>query len=60
MQALLSAVRPIALRQGAPRRALPERSNQKMPFSTRRSSTRSTPLGLLGSSGSITRHSKSV
>ena len=31
-----------------------------MPFSTRRSSTRGTPCGLLGSSGSITRHSKSV
>src|SRR5690606_7948997 len=31
-----------------------------MPFKTRRSSTRGTPLGLLGSSDSITRHSKSV
>src|SRR5262249_34946720 len=31
-----------------------------MPFSTRRSSTRGTPRGLLGRSGSITRHSKSV
>src|SRR5215207_10662010 len=31
-----------------------------MPFSRRRSSTRGTPRGLLGSSGSITRHSKSV
>lgn len=30
-----------------------------MPFKTRRSSTRGTPRGLLGSSGSITRHSKS-
>src|SRR3954453_23697223 len=31
-----------------------------MPFSTRRSSTRGTPRGLLGSSGSRTLHSKSV
>src|SRR3546814_1437080 len=31
-----------------------------MPFSTRLSSTRGTPRGLLGSSGSITHHSKSV
>src|SRR5262245_4467526 len=31
-----------------------------MPFSTRRSSTRGTPRGLLGRSGAITRHSKSV
>src|SRR3546814_6634597 len=38
----------------------PERSTQKMPFSTRLSSTRGTPRGLLGSSGSITHHSKSV
>jgi hypothetical protein len=38
----------------------PERSTQKMPFSTRRSSTRGTPRGLFGNSGSITRHSKSV
>ena len=32
----------------------------EMPFGTRQLSTRGTPLGLLGSSGSITRHSKSV
>src|SRR5579872_3274406 len=31
-----------------------------MPFNTRRSSTRGTPRGLLGSSGAITRHSNSV
>src|SRR5262245_54846567 len=31
-----------------------------MPFCTRRSSTRGTPRGLLGRSGAITRHSKSV
>src|SRR5262249_36524122 len=31
-----------------------------MPFSTRRSSTRGTPRRLLGRSGAITRHSKSV
>ena len=31
-----------------------------MPLSTRRSSTRGTPRGLLGNSGSITLHSKSV
>jgi hypothetical protein len=33
---------------------------QKMPFSTRLSSTRGMPRGLLGSGGSITRQSKSV
>lgn len=38
----------------------PDRSTQKIPFSTRRSSTRGTPRGLLGNSGSITCHSKSV
>ena len=42
------------------RHGAPERSTQKMPFNTRRSSTRGTPLGLFGSKGSITRHSKSV
>lgn len=34
--------------------------NFRNSFSTRLSSTRGTPLGLLGKSGSITRHSKSV
>src|SRR3974390_1405226 len=38
----------------------PVRSRQKIPFSTRRSSTRGTPRGLFGSSGWITDHSKSV
>jgi hypothetical protein len=38
----------------------PVRNRQKMPFSTRRSSTRGTPRGLLGSNGWITDHSKSV
>jgi hypothetical protein len=33
---------------------------RRCPFRTRRSSTRGTPRGLFGSSGSITRHSKSV
>jgi hypothetical protein len=37
-----------------------KRSTQKMPFSTRRSSIRGTPLGLSGRSGLITHHSKSV
>ena len=46
--------RAIAL--GRSRHGAPDRSTQKMPFSTRRSSTRGTPLGLFGSSGSITRH----
>ncbi|MGH6812788.1 MAG: hypothetical protein ACREDM_10710 [Methylocella sp.] len=38
----------------------PVRSRQKIPFNTRRSSTRATPRGLFGSSGEITGHSKSV
>jgi hypothetical protein len=38
----------------------PVRSRQKMPFSTRRSSTRGTPRTFVGSSGWITDHSKSV
>ena len=46
--------------RGEPRRGVPDRSAQNMPFSTRRSSTRGTPRGLLGKSGSITCHSKSV
>jgi hypothetical protein len=37
----------------------PVRSRQNIPFKTRRSSTRGTPLGLFGNSGSITDHSKS-
>src|SRR5215468_1692378 len=47
-------------RSGRSRQGAPDRSTQKMPFSTRRSSTRGTPRGLLGRSGAITRHSKSV
>jgi hypothetical protein len=50
--------RPIALRQVAP--ACPERRTQKMPFNTRRSSTRGTPRTLVGKCGSIARHSFSV
>jgi len=38
----------------------PVRSRQKMPFKTLRSSERGTPRTLLGSSGAITDHSKSV
>jgi hypothetical protein len=38
----------------------PVRSRQNIPFNTRRSSTRTTPRGLFGSSGEITDHSKSV
>ena len=38
----------------------PVRNLQKMPFNTRRLSTRGTPRGLLGSKGWITDHSKSV
>jgi hypothetical protein len=38
----------------------PVRKRQKMPFSTRRSSTRGTPRGLFGNNGWITDHSKSV
>src|SRR5215469_15138069 len=49
-----------AVRSGRSRHGAPDRSTQKMPFSTRRSSTRGTPRGSLGRSGSITRHSKSV
>src|SRR5262249_10209524 len=47
------SARAIPLWQITPRRA-------GLPFSTRRSSTRGTPRGSLGRSGSITRHSKSV
>jgi len=38
----------------------PVRKRQKMPFNTRRSSTRFTPRTFVGSNGSITDHSKSV
>jgi hypothetical protein len=38
----------------------PVRNRQKMPFNTRRSSTRATPRGLSGNKGWITDHSKSV
>ena len=38
----------------------PVRSRQKMPFKTRRSSTRFTPRTLFGNNGAITDHSKSV
>ena len=38
----------------------PVRSRQKIPFSTRRSSTRSLPRTSVGNSGSITAHSASV
>jgi hypothetical protein len=38
----------------------PVRSRQKIPFNTRRSSTRGTPRGLFGNNGWITHHSKSV
>lgn len=38
----------------------PDLSTQKMPFNTRRSSASGTPIGLFGSSGSITSHWKSV
>ena len=52
-------MRPVALRQIAPRRA-PVRKTRKIPLSTRRSSTRGTPRGLFGSNGSMTDHSNSV
>jgi hypothetical protein len=42
------------------RHGAPDRSIQKMPFSTRRSSTRGTPRGLLGSIGLMAVHSWSV
>jgi transposase-like protein len=50
---------PEALEDRSPR---PERvwNRQKIPFRTRRSSTRATPRGLFGNSGCITAHSKSV
>ena len=38
----------------------PVRNRQNIPFKTRRSSTRFTPRTLVGSSGWITDHSKSV
>jgi hypothetical protein len=38
----------------------PVRNRQKMPFKTRRSSSRCTPRGLFGSSGAMIDHSKSV
>ena len=38
----------------------PVRNRQRMPFSTRRSSTRGTPRGLFGSSGAMIDHSLSV
>ena len=37
----------------------PVRNRQKIPFKTRRSSTRGTPRTFVGSKGSITDHSKS-
>jgi hypothetical protein len=37
-----------------------ERKIQKIPFKTRRSSTRGTPRGLFGSNGWIVFHSNSV
>src|SRR6478672_6239926 len=37
----------------------PVRNRQKIPFNTRRSSTRGTPRGLFGNNGWITDHSKS-
>jgi hypothetical protein len=40
-------------------RGAPVRNRQKIPFKTRRSSTRGTPRGLFGNNGSITDHSKS-
>jgi hypothetical protein len=43
---------------GMSRQGEPVQERQRMPLSTRRSFTRGTPLGLLGSSGSITFHSK--
>jgi len=45
---------------GKARHGAPVRSTQKIPLSTRRSSTRGTPRGLFGKSGAITPHSKSV
>ena len=51
-------IRPVTLRHVAPRRA--GARNVEMPSSTRRSSTRGTPGGLFGNSGSITAHSLSV
>src|SRR5258707_4459143 len=49
------AQKAVVARHGAP-----DRSTQKMPFKTRRSSTRGTPRGLFGNKGWITDHSKSV
>jgi hypothetical protein len=50
--------RPIALWVSA--QGDPVRSRQKMPFKILRSSTRGTPRGLFGNSGSMIDHSKSV
>lgn len=46
-------------RSGKSRHGAPDRSTQKIPFKTRRSSTRGMPRGLFGSKGSMARHSKS-
>jgi hypothetical protein len=48
----------VGLRQIAP--GAPERKTQKMPFRTRRSSTRGMPRGLFGSNDLMAAHSKSV
>src|SRR5579875_3392476 len=45
---------------GSARHGAPVRKTQKIPFRTRRSSTRGTPRGLFGSNGAITPHPKSV
>ncbi len=44
----------------SPAHGAPVRKRQKIPFNARRSSTRGTPRGLLGRSGSFTEYSKSV
>ena len=45
---------------GRSRQGAPDRSTQKMPLRTRRSFTRGTPRGLLGSIGLMAAHSWSV
>ena len=50
----------VGQRAGISAQGAPVRSRQKMPFKTRRSSTRGTPRGLFGNKGWITDHSKSV
>lgn len=47
--------RSVALRHGAP-----VRNRQRMPLMSRRSSTRGTPRGLFGKSGSMIAHSSSL